>query len=124
MEKILLIALGGGVGAILRYFTGIAATKYLGTGMPYGTLLVNISGSFLLSFFMIVFIEKFNVDPLWKFLIAVGFCGSFTTMSSITYETFALMMQGNHVKAFIHVLSNFALSFLSAYAGFVLAKKF
>jgi CrcB protein len=122
LEKYLVIAVGGSIGAILRYLTGVYSAKLFGTWLPYGTLIVNIVGSFILSFFMILFLEKLSLDPLWRLFVAVGFCGSYTTLSSITYETLSIVMDGDYVRALLNIALNFGLSFLSAFAGIVLAR--
>jgi CrcB protein len=122
LEKYLVIAVGGSIGAILRYLTGVYSAKFFGTGLPYGTLIVNVVGSFILSFFMILFLEKLSLDPLWRLFVAVGFCGSYTTLSSITYETLSIVMDGDYVRALLNIALNFGLSFLSAFAGIVLAR--
>ncbi|WP_297888836.1 CrcB family protein, partial [Sulfurihydrogenibium sp.] len=85
-------------------------------------LIVNTVGSFIIGFFMPVFLGKLSLDPLWRLFIAVGFCGGFTTMSSLTYETFAIMMDGDYIKAGLNVLLNMVFSFGSAFLGIVLAK--
>jgi CrcB protein len=122
LEKYLVIAVGGSIGAILRYLTGVYSAKLFGTWLPYGTLIVNVVGSFILSFFMILFLEKLSLDPLWRLFVAVGFCGSYTTLSSITYETLSIAMDGDYVRALLNIALNFGLSFLSAFAGIVLAR--
>ena len=122
MEKYLVIAIGGSIGAVLRYLTGVYSAKLFGTGLPYGTLIVNVVGSFILSFFMILFLERLSLDPLWRLFVAVGFCGSYTTLSSITYETLAIAMDGDYTRALLNILLNFGLSFLSAFFGIVLAR--
>ena len=88
------IALGAVVGASARYFVSGFTTKALSSSFPYGTLLINISGSFLLGFFLVLTGERILVDARWRWLIAVGFCGSYTTFSSYAFETFALFEQG------------------------------
>jgi len=122
LEKYLVIAVGGSIGAIVRYLTGVYSAKFFGTWLPYGTLIVNVVGSFILSFFMILFLEKLSLDPLWRLFVAVGFCGSYTTLSSITYETLSMAMDGDYVRALLNIALNFGLSFLSAFTGIVLAR--
>jgi CrcB protein len=73
----LVIAFGGAVGAIGRYLVGVYSAKLLGTNFLYGTLIVNVLGSFLIGFFMILFLEKLSLDPVWRLFVAVGFLWGF-----------------------------------------------
>lgn len=122
MEKYIVIAIGGSIGAVSRYIISTLSAKYLGTDFPYGTLIVNIIGSFILSFFMVLSIEKLALNPLWRLFFATGFLGAFTTLSSITYETLAIAHDGDYIKALINIFANFFISLLFAYIGFILAK--
>ena len=79
---IALISLGAALGANLRYGVNRLALKYLSASVPYGTLLVNVSGSFILGFFLAWTTERVLADPQWRALVAVGFCGAYTTYSS------------------------------------------
>ena len=122
MDKYLVLAFGGAVGTIGRYLVGVYSAKLLGTNFPYGTLIVNVLGSFIIGFFMIIFLEKLSLDPIWRLFVAVGFCGGFTTMSSFSFETLMLLSDGEYLKAFLNVFLNVFLSLGSAFLGIVLAK--
>jgi CrcB protein len=85
------IAMGAVVGASARYFLSSFVARNFSASFPYGTLLINLSGSFVLGFFLIYSTERVLLDPRWRLLVAVGFCGSYTTFSSYAFESFALM---------------------------------
>src|SRR5206468_5136586 len=89
------VALGGIFGACARYFLARLVAKHAGTDFPYGTLLINVSGSLILGFFMIWSTERALVDQRLRLLVAIGFCGAFTTFSSFAFESFAYFEQGH-----------------------------
>ncbi len=93
MQTILLISLGAVAGANLRYFVAQYVARIIPSSFPFGTLIINITASFVLGFFLIWTTERVLADPRWRLLIAVGFCGSYSTYSSYAFETFALFEQ-------------------------------
>lgn len=93
MRTVLWISLGAVVGANLRYFISQAIAR-MSPHYPWGTLVVNVSGSFLLGLFMVWTTERVLADPRWRLLIGVGLCGGYTTYSSFAFETFALFERG------------------------------
>jgi CrcB protein len=115
------IALGAVVGAAARYFLSGMARNISAT-FPYGTLLINITGSFVLGFFLIYSTERVLLDPRWRLLVAVGFCGSYTTFSSYAFESFALMEQGQWLLMGMNVLFSNALCLAAVLAGAALAR--
>ena len=94
MFNFLAISVGAVVGANARYLISRLTAKALGPMFPYGTLFINIGGSFVAGFFMIWTSERVIVDPRWRLLVVIGFCGGFTTFSSYAYETMAYFEQG------------------------------
>ncbi|MGC9109832.1 MAG: fluoride efflux transporter CrcB [Caldimicrobium sp.] len=122
MDKYLVIAFGGAVGAIGRYLVGVYSAKLLGTNFPYGTLIVNVLGSFLIGFFMTLFLGKLSLNPVWRLFVAVGFCGGFSTMSSFSFETLMLLSDGEYLMAFLNVFLNVFLSLGFTILGRVLAR--
>jgi CrcB protein len=109
-----LLALGAIAGAYLRY--KIVESPITIATLPVNVLTVNILGSFILGLFSILSIT-FNLDSKYSLLIAVGFCGSFTTMSSFELETFNLVDQHRFGLAFLELAANVGLSFISLVAG-------
>jgi fluoride exporter len=118
----LLISLGAIVGANARYIISRFAAKSLGPVFPYGTLFINVSGSVIVGFFMILASERVLIDPRWRLLVVVGFCGAFTTFSSYAFETMAYFEQGQWLLLCTNVLSNNVLCLLGALAGMALAR--
>jgi fluoride exporter len=116
------IALGAVVGASARYFLSDFVARVFSSSFPYGTLIINVSGSLLLGFFLIWTSERVLVDPRWRLLVAVGFCGSFTTFSSYAFESFALFEQGQWLLTGLNILGNNVLCLVSVLAGVTLAR--
>jgi len=116
------IALGAVVGASARYFVSGFTAKALSSSFPYGTLLINVSGSFLLGFFLVLTGERILVDARWGWLIAVGFCGSYTTFSSYAFETFALFEHGQWLLVAWNVIGSNLLCLASVLIGAALAR--
>lgn len=122
MLNFLAISLGAIVGANSRYLVSRYAARLLGPVFPYGTLIINVVGSFLVGWFLIWTSERVLIDPRWRLLVVIGFCGGFTTFSSYAYESMAYFEQGQWWLMAVNVVSNNLLSLLAAMAGMALAR--
>jgi len=122
MRAYLWVSVGALVGANLRYFVSRLAAKLLSPNFPYGTLIINISGSFILGLFLIWTMERVLADPKWRWLIAVGFCGSYTTFSSYAFETIAYFEQGHWSLLALNIVTNNLLCLAAVLAGAALAR--
>ncbi len=122
MLDFLAISLGAAVGANLRYWMSRSALRWVGPGFPYSTLSINVLGSFVLGFFMMWTTERAMVDPRWRLLIAVGFCGGYTTFSSYAYETVSFFEQGQWTLMAANFFANNLLACLAVMAGMALAR--
>lgn len=122
LRDVALISLGAVIGANLRFAVNRVALKYLSASVPYGTLIVNVTGSFVLGFFLAWTTERVLASPHWRSLVAVGFCGAYTTYSSYGFETVALLEQGHYGLATANFLANNVLSLLAVVAGMALAR--
>ena len=122
MLDFLAISLGAVVGANSRYWMSRYALRLLGPVFPFGTLAINLLGSLILGFFMVWTAERVVVDPRWRLLVAVGFCGGFTTFSSFAIESLALIERGQWLLVAANVLSNNLLALGAAVAGMALAR--
>lgn len=120
MNNCLLIFLGGGIGCLFRHWFSSRAYMIIGQGFPYGTLLVNVTGSFLAGL-LLVFLERFGsiASQLRAFLL-IGFLGGYTTFSSFSIETVVLFEQGEIFKAVLNAVLNFVLCLLAAWLGIIL----
>ena len=122
MNDFLVISLGAILGANARWIISRYAARMIGTVFPYGTLIINVSGSFVVGFFMIWATERVLLDPRWRLLIVVGFCGAFTTFSSFAFETIAYFEQGQWLLMAANFLSNNLLCLGAALSGMALAR--
>ena len=122
MSDVFWIALGAAAGANLRYAVSRGVAKYVSASLPYGTLVVNATGSLLLGFILAWTSERVLADPRWRLLLAVGFCSSYTTFSSYTFETFTLFEQGHVGLAAANFAVNNVVCLAAVLAGAVLAR--
>ena len=122
MRDFVIVSIGAMVGANARWIISRYAAKLLGPAFPYGTLIINIGGSLIVGFFIIWTSERVLVDPRWRLLIVVGFCGAFTTFSSYAFETMAYFEQGQWALMVANVLSNNLLCLGAVLAGMALAR--
>ncbi|MEN6567867.1 MAG: fluoride efflux transporter CrcB [Veillonellales bacterium] len=117
MQEIIAVAVGGGIGAAARYLVSIWAAGKFGAEFPYGTLIVNIVGCFIIGVFMTLAAERLIVSPYWRLLIVVGFVGGLTTFSSFSYETLRMLEEADIVQAFYNIGLNVIIGFLSTWLG-------
>ena len=121
MQTILWISAGAVLGANLRYLLAQQIAR-LSPLFPYGTLVVNVTGSFILGLFLIWSTDRVLLDPRWRLFFAVGFCGSYTTFSSFAFETFALFEQGRWLSAALNAGVSNAMCLIGVMLGAVLAR--
>ena len=91
MSRALLVAVGGALGSVARYGVGVAAPRVLGSGFPWGTLIVNVTGSFLIALVMHLAVATAAISPSARLFLTTGVMGGFTTYSSFNYETLNLV---------------------------------
>jgi fluoride exporter len=117
------IAAGSAIGGVSRYLFGGAIQRMAGGTFPLGTLLVNITGSFLLGAILRWGIESSGLTPEVRAFLAVGFCGGYTTFSAFSYETVHLLEEGEWTRAAAYVGVSVLLSLLATVAGFLVARQ-
>jgi fluoride exporter len=123
MDKYLVIALGGGLGACARYGLSVWAAQRLGPAFPYGTLLINVSGSFLLGLFLTVSAHWAGFDPRWRLFVAVGFLGGYTTFSTFAFDSTELLLAGKWGAGLGNLLGNNVLGLAAAALGIGLGQR-
>ncbi len=124
MGPYLLIALGGVIGANARYLVSTWAASGIGVGFPYGTFLVNASGSFMIGLILEVVADRFGNSSDLRFLVATGFLGAYTTFSTFGYETIVLFVQGSFRAALINVVGSVFVGMAGAGLGIAVGAQF
>jgi fluoride exporter len=122
VKDFLAISIAAMVGANLRFLLSRLAVREFGPVFPAGTLIINLLGSFIVGFFIVWTSERVLLDPRWRLLVVVGFCGSFTTFSSYAFETMAYFEQGQWGLMLTNIFSNNLLCLGGALAGMALAR--
>ena len=122
LKPYLWISLGAIMGAALRFFVGRTAARLVSTDFPYGTLLINLTGSFILGLFLTWTTERVLADPKWRYIVAIGFCGSYTTFSSYAYETIVYFEQGHWTLFWSNIMLNNVLCLVAVIGGAALAR--
>jgi len=122
VQAVLWISLGAIAGANARYFISRWAARALNPAFPYGTLIINITGSMLLGFFLVWTSERVLADPRWRLMIAIGFCGAYTTFSSYAFETMYYFEQGHWLLFAANILANNVICLVAVLAGAALAR--
>jgi CrcB protein len=122
MEKFMLISMGAILGANLRYWVGDWAVQKWGAAFPYGTLLVNVTGSLVIGFLMTLIAERLVLDPRWRLFLGVGFLGAYTTFSTFVFESFSLLEKGQWLPGLANLFGSAALGTLAVGVGIYLGK--
>ena len=125
MLDILLVGAGGFLGAQARYGLSNFASHKFGTAFPYGTIIINLSGSLLLGLFLGLVDRAVLADEAYRWLVVVGFCGGYTTFSTYTYESLTLLREGKPFAALAaNLVGSYVVGLLAALAGFGLGNLF
>lgn len=122
MREFLLIGVGAVLGANLRYWVAGYFADRLGLAFPYGTLFINITGSFLLGFILTLLANRLVADPTIRLLVGTGFLGAYTTFSTFSYDTISLLQRDDVMLAAVNAGASLFGSLLAAYLGVVLAR--
>jgi fluoride exporter len=117
------IAIGAAIGGVSRYYLASAIQQRVGATFPWGTLLINVTGSLLLGFIIRYALASPAVSVEMRALLTTGFCGGYTTFSTYSYETATLMEEGQYERAVVYSLGSVLLALAATFAGFILARE-
>ena len=117
-----LVGLGAAFGGTLRYWVSNLTFKFFTENFPYGTLVVNVLGSFILGLLMFYFNDKELLGPELRLFLAVGFCGGFTTFSTFSYETIVLLRETQYALGFLNIALNIILCLAGVFLAYLLTK--
>ncbi|MDX1461144.1 MAG: fluoride efflux transporter CrcB [Xanthomonadales bacterium] len=121
-SKLAAVAAGGAIGASLRYMAAALTHQFVGREFPYGTLLVNVTGSFVIGYLLVWLPESEDSLPVLRLLLITGILGGFTTYSAFSVETLQLVQEGHLARAGLNIVLTLTLCFGAVWAGFVAAR--
>lgn len=124
MNMVLSIAAGGALGSVLRHYAGLGAAVLLGAAFPYGTLFVNVAGSFVMGVLVALFAHLGNPSQEMRAFLTVGLLGGFTTFSSFSLDVATLYERGQIMSAGLYILLSLVLSLAGIFAGMFLVRSF
>lgn len=122
LRNYLYVFVGGGLGASIRYWISGLIPRWIGSGFPYANLFINVSGSFLIGLMMTAFEDRFLVNPSLRVFLTIGILGGYTTFSSFSYETIALLNNGEVYRATLFVTLSIGLCLIGTFLGTALGK--
>lgn len=123
MTQIAAIAVGGSLGALLRFWVANGVYEWMGRDFPHGTLFVNVSGSFLMGLLTELMLQRFALSVEYRAAILVGFLGAYTTFSTFAVETLYLLEEGSVLKAFLNMFLSVALCVTAVWIGLILGRR-
>src|SRR5674476_354463 len=122
--KYLLIVLGGGAGSLARYLASSAIASRFGARLPIaGTMVVNVTGCFLIGLIMTLLTERLEPHPYWRLLLVVGFLGGYTTFSSFEWETYSAVREGGFWIGLANIVGSVALGYAAVWLGALIARR-
>ncbi len=123
MDRYIMVMLGGATGSLTRYIVGTAIMNRLGPRFPFGTFVINVSGSFLIGLMMTLLTERLQAHPNWRFLLVIGFLGGYTTFSSFEWETLTLAKDGSRWLGLFNIVGSVTLGYAAVWLGSLIAAK-
>lgn len=109
-QFILAVAIGGAIGSVARYLVGIASGRLFGLDFPWGTLIINVTGSFLIGVFVALFATKWDLPQVARIFLTVGICGGYTTFSTFSLDAWYLVERGQTFASGAYMIASVVLS--------------
>jgi len=122
LEKYFLIAVGGSLGSIARYWVGSTISARWGAKFPYGTFFINITACIIIGFALTYLGKRADMNPAWRFLVPVGFVGAYSTFSTYEWETLSTLRSGAFLLASLYAAGSLILGLIAVWGGSVLAE--
>ena len=117
-----IVGLGGFLGANARYcLVNCIGVRY-GAHFPYGTMVINVTGSFCIGLFLVLITERYLIHPSWRLFFSVGFLGAYTTFSTFSFESLALMLHSSWLLGFINIVASVVLCLVATLGGMLVAR--
>jgi CrcB protein len=121
-QLIIAVAVGGALGSVARYLVGVDSGKLFGVAFPWGTLIINIVGSFLIGALVESFALRWDLPQVWRVFLTVGICGGFTTFSTFSLDAYLLMDRGELWTSAVYIVASVVLSIGGLFAGLQLIR--
>lgn len=122
MQKYLLIAVGGALGSVLRYWVGSTISGRVGSRFPFGTAVINLTACVVIGFTLTYFGKRADLNPAWRFFIPIGFIGAYSTFSTYEWETLSTLRSGAFFMAAVYAFGSLILGLAATWCGAVLAE--
>jgi CrcB protein len=122
LQKYFLIAVGGALGSMARYWVGSMVANRMGTKFPYGTFVINITACVIIGFSLTLLARRADINPAWRFLVPVGFIGAYSTFSTYEWETLSTLRSGAFFLASLYAVSSLILGLAAVWGGSMLAE--
>jgi CrcB protein len=121
LDRYLMVLAGGAAGSLARFVVGTAIIARTGGRFPFATVIINISGSFLIGLLMTLFTERLRPHPNWRLLLVVGFLGGYTTFSSFEWETMSLVKDGARWLGLLNAIGSVTVGYAAVWLGALVA---
>ena len=122
MQKYLFVALGGALGSVARFWVGSAISGRMGTRFPYGTFVVNVTACVIIGFILTLLGGRTEIHPAWRFLVAIGFVGAYSTFSTFEWEIFSTLQAGAFLMGAFYVVLSLIFGLAGVWAGVMIAR--